>query len=166
MTQYVKKLSAKTIIGKIPVPKEGKYERLFTIIGSAESVRMGESNFGPWTAFLGEFEAVNIQTGEVFKGSQAFVPEPAESMIAAKLRETDEEGKRAHTSVEFAFEVGVKGIIFADRETYEYTVKPLVEAQQSDKLSALRDAAKAALPAPEKVENADEKKTTGKNQAK
>lgn len=77
---------------------------------------------------------------------QCFLPEPASGMIAAQLRQTDDEGKRVVQSIDFAFEVGIKGIEFAGHDTYEYTARSLIEPKQSDKLAALTVAASEGLP--------------------
>jgi len=146
MSSLVRKISAKSVCGKVEKPK--KATPLFTVIGIASKTKSGQSDFGPWTSLLGQFEATNIDTGELFIAPACFLPEPLNSMIAASLEETDDEGKQVNRSVQFAVEVGYK-----PNETaigYEYTTKEIVESDQADPLAALRAEAKKGLPAPKK----------------
>lgn len=149
--QLVKKLTAAAIIGDVlalvkernPNAKKGHSILLFDIYGSASGIRSGTSNYGDWTMFTGSFEAVNLDTGEVFNGPQCALPEPALSMLRHQLSE--------HDNVQFAFRLGVK-ITNPDLKAatdYEYTVQPIVPPSEDDALSALRQQVQGfALPAP------------------
>ena len=149
MSSLIRKISAKSVCGKIEKPK--KAEKLFSVIGIANKTKTGQSDYGPWTALVGQFEATNYESGEIFVAPQCFLPEPLNSMLAGTLEETDEEGKQVTASVQFAVEVGVKP---SDVPIgYEYTTKELVEADTADPLAALRDSAAKALPAPAKKGN-------------
>ena len=146
MSNLIRKISAKSVCGKVEKPK--KATPLFIVFGIASKTKAGNSDFGPWTALLGQFEATNLETGEVFQAPQCFLPEPMNSLIATQLEATDEEGNREVNSVQFSVEVGVK-----PNETpigYEYTTKTVVKSDEADPLAALRNASKAALPAPKK----------------
>lgn len=130
MAKMLKKLGPKTIMGvKIEAPEDDTL--LYTIYGTAKAVRSGESNFGPWTALVGTFEAVRTHDGEVFTSSNCFLPEPVNSMVATSIRDSENE------SVEFAVEVYV-----IPREDlsigYEYVAEPVAEVQGADPLAALR----------------------------
>lgn len=157
--ELLRKLSAKTIIGKIDPPEDAV--DLFTIYGSATDVKSGESAYGQWDCLVGKFEAVKMDTGEMFASMQCFLPEPMGSMLVNRVREL-EDGEK----VEFAVVIGVKP---CDRGStgYEYTCKPVVEPEATSELSALRDLVRASvpmLPAPlvdEKVK-APEAKTKSK----
>lgn len=140
MTNLVRKISAKSICGKIEVPE--KATALFTVIGIANGLKVGMSNYGEWTALTGQFEATNIETGEVSTAPQVFLPEPWSGMIAAKVRTPDSETKT--NGVRFALEIGVEPSDVP--RGYEFTGKELVKLDVADPLEALRD----ALPQPKK----------------
>lgn len=144
MSELIRKISAKTVIGKIEKPEKAK--PLFHVYGIARGVRTGESTYGPWVALIGQFEAVNLESGETYQAPQCFLPEPIGSMMAAQVQDDDTE------SVQFGLEVGIKP---ADTATgYEYTSKALVESREADPLADLR----SKMPALE----APKKETTGK----
>lgn len=148
MSELIRKISAKTVVGKIQKPE--KATSLFHVFGIARSVRTGESNYGPWVALIGQFEATNLETGETFVAPQCFLPEPIGSMMAAQVQNEDTE------SVQFGLEVGIKP---ADTAVgYEYTSKALVESKEADPLADLR-AKMPALEAPkETASKAEERK--------
>lgn len=150
MSSLIRKISAKSVCGKIEKPK--KAIGLFVVYGHASKTKTGSTDYGSWTALVGRFEATNIETGEVFQAPQCFLPEPLNTMIAESLEETetDEDGKetRVNSSVQFSVEVGIKP---SDVPIgYEYTTKEIVEADTADPLAALREASAKALPAPKK----------------
>ena len=146
MSNLIRKISAKSVCGRIEAPK--KAVKLFTVFGIATKVKTGQSDYGPWTALVGQFEAVNAETGEIFQAPQCFLPDPMNSMIAEQLEECDEDGNRVTQSVQFSVDVGIKP---SDVPVgYEYTTKTVVESDNADPLAALRDASAKALPAPKK----------------
>ncbi len=136
----IKKLSAKTVYGVVKAPE--KAMALFTVIGIANGVKTGQSTYGEWVALTGQFEGQNLESGEAFMAPQAFLPEPINGLIAAKVRTPDENGQPV--SVRFAVEVGIK----PSKSTlgYEYTVRELIDASENDPLADLRK----SLPAPAK----------------
>ena len=146
MSSLIRKISAKTVCGKVEKPE--KNTPLFIVGGIANKVKTGDSTYGTWTALVGQFEATNIETGEVFVGPQCFLPEPMNGMIAASLEMLDDEGKRVNNSVQFAVEVGVKK---SDNTVgYEYTAKEIMKSDSADPLAAIRETITKALPAPTK----------------
>ena len=147
MSSLIRKISAKSVCGKVEKPK--KATKLFIVGGIANKVKTGDSQYGPWTALVGQFEATNIETGEVFVGPQCFLPEPMNGMIAAALEMVDDDDKRLNSSVQFAVEVGVKP---ADNTVgYEYTAKEIMKSDSADPLAAIREKIALALPAPTKA---------------
>ena len=155
-TELVRKISSKTVMGKIEAPT--KQTNLFHVYGIAHKVRIGESDKGPWVALVGRFEAVRISDGQTFEAAQCFLPEPMSSIISEQLSITepvldgdgkavkDENGivktKRTSDSIRFALEIGVKK---SDSPVgYEYTTKPLMNPAEQDVLADLRK----LLPAP------------------
>lgn len=146
MSSLIRKISAKTVCGKTEKPE--KATALFIVGGIANKVKTGDSLYGTWTALIGQFEATNISTGEVFVAPQCFLPEPMNGMIAASLEQVDEDGKRLNASVQFAVEVGVKK---SDNQIgYEYTAKEIMKSDAADPLASIREKIAKALPAPKK----------------
>lgn len=130
----LKKISAKTLIGDIKQViegyKDGENVILFHVFGRANGIKTGTSNFGEWLCFEGQFEAVNVSTGETSQAPKCFLPDPIESMLVNALKD--------NAVVEFALEVGVKANSKLPMG-YEYIVNPLVEVKQSDDLKVLRE---------------------------
>ena len=148
--KLVKKLSAKTVIGKVKehLPKDekggiikGVEVALMRVIGLASGIKTGNSTYGEWTAFTGTFKAINLRTGEIIIGAtQLFVPEIVEGLLIEAVRGSD------GNPVEVAFDIGAVG---NDSEVgYEYTARPLFErvATASDPMAQL-EARLPSLPA-------------------
>jgi hypothetical protein len=158
--ELVKKLSAKSVVGN-PMsviraamkdahdraPQEGDSAPLYRVYGVARGVKNGQSNFGEWTAFKGEFAAVSLETGEQFRSGELFLPEVAEALLIGPVKDGDGSG------VQFAFEIGARAV--KDRADdknlkYEYTVRSLVELSKEDPLAQMASTL-PALPAPRKA---------------
>lgn len=131
-TTAIRKISSKTVVGKIPNPPEKGVRPLWQVIGQATGVKAGTTQFGEFQALVGVFEAVNVETGEVFEAPQCFLPEPQNGAIATKLLNGNA------TAVEFALEIGIKAPGAGSQQRYEYTCKTLREAGESDPLDGLR----------------------------
>lgn len=149
MATMIKKMSAKTILGKnvktlIPEGEDGAVEYLFTIFGTAREVRSGTGPYGDWASLVGEFEAVSPD-GETFQSAQCFLPEPMHSMMVCKLREINS------NAIDFAVKVLIKkrpdlGV------GYEYLGEMIRDAQAADPLAHMRAMVMEnlkSLPAPE-----------------
>jgi hypothetical protein len=120
--------------------KEGEKLALARVFGRASNCKAKTSDYGESFCFNGNFEAIRISDGAVFKSAKVFLPKTIEGLLAEAL--TSSEG-----AVDFAVEIGVKHA--ANAFGYEWTVKPLVEnTGQADELAHLRGPATAALPAP------------------
>lgn len=152
----LKKLGAKQIVGNVKsavvnyCQNDGDKVSLYTIIGIANGVKTGTSNYGPWVAFQGKFEASNHVDGLNYASNQAFIVEPLQSMLMAALETTDE--------IRFAITVDVKRRDDLN-QGYEYLVTPHIHAKENDPLEDLRAAIpkiaaplKLAAPEPEAVE--------------
>ncbi len=119
-----------TIDGK-QLPRAKGEQHLLRIIGMCNGLKHGTSEFGPWIAFLGSFEATNVKTGEVFRSSKCLLPESATGALSVAVDNDDET-----RAVEFGFDIGVKPC--ATPTGYEYTVKPLVPVSEKDPLEMLK----------------------------
>lgn len=98
------------------------------LVGRVSGRRDGTSQYGEWVALLGDFQAVNLITGELFAGGQAFLPKIITNMIDTRVRDGE--------IVEIALELGVKPSV-KGQTGYEYTVRPLVEPTVSPAMGAL-----------------------------
>ena len=139
--QLMTKLSAKKLVGKIEKPKDKV--TLFQIFGIATGTKNGESNFGAWIAFTGQFRAIRVSDGEVFQAGMCFLPAMATNLMLPAVN------KEGTNGVEFAFNIGV---FPADNLAgYEYFAEPMIETSETDPLEQLaKKVSQAALPAPSK----------------
>ena len=132
----VKKISAKTIIGNVKAlaksMEDGDVKDLFNCYGRASGFKTDTSDFGVWTALTGNFEAVDLRTGEEIQAPLIFLVEPLLGMILAQLANSE--------SVDFACMIS---IVARDElpTGYEYKVTPLTEIKRTDELEALRQIA-------------------------
>jgi hypothetical protein len=166
-------------IGAQPAPHSiTEAVALAHLFGKANGYKTGSTTYGLYDKFHGEFEAVNLQTGECFVASNLLCPPIMESLIKDALKsagaeggkignkalhEADIEGKDTESPVLFAFEIGVKPTAKKEGardigQGYEYTVKLLAPSKRSDALESLRaisqQARQAALPGPAQPEPA------------
>ena len=160
--QLARKLSAKTLgfdkpkIMALLDASKGKPVQLYVIAGRANGVKTGESQYGPWTAFIGSFAAINIAVGKneeyapgvEIRSSRAFIPQPMEDAIASALNENE-------GGVEFSIEVSA---VIGDKGDYEYVCNPLVKLAESDELSGLLNASREQLKLAAAKEKVKEKK--------
>lgn len=146
MSALTKKLSTAKIVGKINVrklPEDGTIVNLYTVIGMAVGTKSGTSDFGDWTGLVGQFEAVNLETGERFASANLFLPDVAQGLIEAQLANAE------NHQVQFAFVIGA----MADSNSpvgYSYTAQPILSPDAKDPLADLR-ASVLQLEAPKKA---------------
>lgn len=167
-------------IGAQPAPFSVKEAAILAhIFGKADGYKTGSTTYGLYDKFHGDFEAVNLATGEVYAGANLLCPPIMEALIKQALinagaeggkvgnkaaHENDTEGKNATSPVLFAFALGVRPTAKKEgaREVgsgYEYTVSVLTPSKRSDALESLRTisdgARKATLPAPAAAQAAE-----------
>lgn len=137
-----KKIGVQPARGK--APEIGTLLAVATLIGIARSYTAGESEYGAFLKFAGDFEAVRMSDGEVFRSARLILP----PIIADQLQ-TAVDADADKGGVQFALELGIKG---SDNQVgYEWAVRPLGKLSgTADPLAALREEAQKALPAPEK----------------
>lgn len=150
--QLTKKLSLKTIIGRVDVkelhaanedktPKHPNGIDLFTVGGRITGIKTGNSTYGEWKAFIGNCGATRHSDGVEFRGAELFLPSVAETFVEPVVLEAK------GAPVDFAFIIGVKPMTKPSGElSYEYTVKPLIEADAVDPLAELMAKMKASAP--------------------
>lgn len=141
---YVKKLSVKTVCGKPTFEKDAKdgaSVSLMQVFGQAQGVKAGTSNFGEWEALTGNFEAVNLETGEAYRAATLFLPDLAHEPLVMAMKANPD------TPIDFAIEItAAKDSTVA--VGYVYGMKTLIEAETADPLKVLREKAQKQLAAP------------------
>lgn len=111
----------------------GKSVPLYRIAGAADRVRIAKGKDDkPAIAIVGEFSTINLLTGEVGNGTQAFFPGDIGDMIYAAMKTGDDKFK----SVEFAFEISAAYQPDAITK-YVYSVHSLLAIEKSDKMKGL-----------------------------
>ena len=107
---------------------------LASIYGLASTYRPGETAMGPFVRFIGQFKAVNVESGETFVSGQCIMPGAAPDMIFGALNALGDEGG----SVEFGFNIGARYDASAAVK-YIYSVEQIIETGKLDPLQALED---------------------------
>lgn len=148
----IKKISVATVYGAIDakaVLNATAPIEVMRLFGLAVASKSGTSQYGDWTALVGQFEATNPDTGEVVQSSQAFLPEIALVPILTALAQ---EGTRG---VQFAIRIFVKAATNTKPggSVYEYTYENILPPSDNDPMAQLRAAVSEhlALPAPDPV---------------
>ena len=151
--KYLKKLSVKNVCGRPEFEKgdaDGTEVKLMQVFGQATGTKGGTSTYGDWECLLGNFEAVNIETGETFRAAQLFLPDVAHDPVVQAV-------KLSNGAVDFAVEI----VALKDSESstgYVYSMKPLIEVAEADPLKVLRDRAMKQLEAPKEAPKETPKK--------
>ena len=106
--QLLRKISRATMIPggdtavlELVMANKEKTVPLYRVGGSCNGSRKGESDYGEWECLIGNFQAINLETGEVSRSGQCFLPQFAVDTIVGQF---DAEV----TAVKFAYDVGVK----------------------------------------------------------
>lgn len=144
--QIVSKIAIAKVIGKVPTelkdvtvigadgqPKTEKKQMgikqaLMRVTGLATGSKKVNTAFGQSIGYTGQFQAISILTGEIYRGPQIYFP----AMLADLLFNSVE---KAENGVEFAFDIGVTPCMNA--HGYEYTVEHLMEMSEDDPLERL-----------------------------
>lgn len=153
--KLISKISAKTVAGKQRRLNDDQTQRwLFEVAGVANSKREGESDYGPWVSLMGTFMAKNLETGEIFRSGQCFLPNVALNSVLGVL-------DGGATGVQMAFRVGIIQSPKDDAKT-EYIVEPLLEVAEDDPAAALL----AKVSKPGKVALTDQSDAGGDDKGK
>lgn len=161
----LKKITSANVMGSVlellrgmdteenPLPKKKSIE-LFDVYGQVTGIRTGTSQFGDWTMLTGNFEAVRLDTGEVFAAREAGIPEPILSAVVDALKE--------HDTIDLAVRICAHKRVdeLKAENSYEFTCKMITEVKPNQALSDLRVQREkfiAALPAPKADESTTKK---------
>lgn len=139
--QNPRKLTIKVVMGGNPdievlLKAPGKRINLCQIFGIATKAKPGQSDMGPFVAFLGQFRATNLETGEIFESPKMILPKFLEEQLHAVLPETG-------GNVEFAFQIAVKYDATAATK-YVYEAKNLLPPAENAQLDDLTKRVKEA----------------------
>lgn len=144
--KQIRKISVATVAGKVDLKKLIDAEKiaLMNVYGIATSKKIIATDYGDAVRFIGQFRAVNLETGELFQSSRMYLP----SAMADDLDGALSGGGTA----EFAVRVSV---IYDDTvaSKYYYDGEDLVKPANNDAMLALESkmqTAAKALPNPNK----------------
>jgi hypothetical protein len=120
---------------------QGLKLRLAHIYGVATKcgVQIDQRNNSEYVYFLGNFEGVNLDTGEVSQASKLYLPPGASETLEVMLNRVQERRKGA--SVNFAFEI-VAAPSEDARCGYAYETRTILQPEQADMLDQVRGAVK------------------------
>jgi hypothetical protein len=101
------------------------------------------------TAISGDFEGVNLESGEVFRSGILWLPGGIQELLinAVDSGETDKNDKPVYNSVRFGFTISA--VPATNPIGYSYAAEQLIDAKKDDPLADLREQL-PALPAPAK----------------
>lgn len=144
MTEIVKKITVKGIVGE-KIERPEKARPVAHIYGTVNAMKPGQTQYGNFVRFIGRFEGVNLETGDVTASGALILPGIAENLLAGAISADQAE------AVDFAFEVGVKPS--KSPVGYDFTVRSLIEHRGADPLAAIRHEMETmrSLPSPEKA---------------
>lgn len=159
MSALLKKISIKTVVGNIrPIIKgmdHGASVAVLRVVGVANGVKRGTSDYGDWEALVGMFKATNLITGENHRSSKCFLPDVATDMIASVVSNG--------SPVEFA--IDIHAVVDDESQLgYTYAVHPLLEPGEDDAIARLEK--HLALPAPTAEAKSGETEQSVKKAAK
>lgn len=146
--QWVSRLTVATMGGNPGDVKRAKSRvAVCRVIGRANGtkiVKSDKADAGFFIAVTGEFEGLNMQTGEVFASGVTYFPGGMHEAIVSELEHTPAGG-----SVEYALQID------ADPANnpigYSYIIRSLLPPSRVDSLARLRAKADRLLPPPAKL---------------
>ena len=128
---HVSKISVKSVYGEVEGMEKGEPEKpIMRVMGICVKAVHGESDKGPWTAFEGDFAAINAESGEIFRSARCFLPNVATNQLAVALEQST-------GPVEFALDIAVRPSNNVHK--YEYFAKTLKDMSATDPLAGLLD---------------------------
>lgn len=130
----VSKLTIKTMKAQPARHSVEKDSMIATIYGRCTDKKAGTSDHGEYIRFIGEFEGINVDTGEAYRSGNMIVPKTLETLLDAAIT-LDESN-----AVDFAVEVWVEKNE-SSITGYSYLIKPLIKPAESDVLANLRELA-------------------------
>lgn len=141
--ERIKKISVKTVHGKVTPPAQGEITKIMSVMGVADGLKTGTTTIGEYTALEGDFVAKNDR-GQSYRASLCFLPDIALTPILQALKHSE--------AVEFVIDISVKGDSTSPVK-YSYTFSSPLPPEKDDVIARLEARLKALPSAPEeKVE--------------
>lgn len=143
MSNILKKISTKTAVSVMDFKQFTVDTAVLRIMGICRKAIPGEHpQYGRFLKFVGEFQAIDLRTGNISVSSVAFLPAPVDGMLEAALQGAED------SPVEFGFDITVHPR--PDLQVgYEYVVSEVIESAPSDPMAALAARmSQKALPKP------------------
>lgn len=116
--KQIKKISVKSVYGNIDVKKFEAQAQipLMRVVGYTDGFRLVATQFGESIGFTGLFQAINAETGEIFRSAEMFVPSIIERPLIAALKKS-----AGGASITVAFDL-LAGPCEKGNTGYEYLV--------------------------------------------
>ena len=144
-----KKISAVDLMGNVAKYVRANFEigetkLCFGVAGFCNQIEEGTSQYGDWVRFVGDFQATNYMTGEIFRSEKCHVPSVLEAVLLRDLEPLKSDVKELKHStianltseIEFAYTVQI--IRHEDKDdgavSYEYITTPRTEVAVSDRV--------------------------------
>ena len=111
--EYVRKITTATI-GLLPKAMTaiacdektgGNPVAVMRVYGTVNSVKDGVTQFGPFTSFQGEFEAINLISTKKYRSKTLIVPDLATQMLSDSLSEA--KASSADATIQFGIDITV-----------------------------------------------------------
>ena len=140
----VKKISVSSVCGKLDAATIAEMKEKGTSVfvgrffGTANDVKKGVSQYGPWVALLGTFRGI-APTGEIFQGPQLLLPLGICEAAAEQLAQPETE------SVDVVVDIFAKYKAIGGADGYEFFAQTQAAPETEDPLS-LMAAKLSALP--------------------
>jgi hypothetical protein len=151
--EVIKKITVKIVTGGVDIVKLVDHHKanppgspgavlwLMEIFGVATGFKPGETvlpdgKVSPWVKFIGQFKAMNLAGGAVFRSGACLLPGAIPDLIFGALQ--NEENK----SVQFGFRIGVRFDETAATK-YVYVTDSLLPVKENDPLEMLEAGIKA-----------------------
>lgn len=156
--RFVKKIGAghlglnKKTLRTLAEDADGQVVPIYKVYGLAIKTRKGVSNEnGEWISFMGQFEAIIFETGEIVRSGELFLPTLVTPMLESQIvsakagvidnidHDDEEAPKEAvFKGIQFAFEIGIEE---SDKSStgYEFTSKNLMPEAENDLLTHMRE---------------------------
>lgn len=139
-TELSRKITVATVAGGYEkwfdklVQSASKSLELMSVYGFANGAKVGASEYGEFIKLLGNFRAVNLDTGEIINAPVVILPTYIGEALKAALDNPDRTGP-----VQFAFKIIAKYDVTSVTK-YVYVIHDLMPPQQNDPLSTLGQA--------------------------
>lgn len=121
----------------VALPEDQKELAIARLYGKLSEVRFQDDKTKGqiYTFFVGNFEAVNMQTGEVFKSGKMFLPKGISELVEDGVKK----GRAADPNASISFAFQVNSIKANNPIGYSYKILQLKAVEPEDELKAIRE---------------------------